>query len=1678
MARRDGHGPALATPPPTPPPPPPVKMGIITLVVLCGLLSVGSCSQYGDAEHITAILGESVVLNCPVSHPKIPYIIQWKKQHHKIPIYIWYEGYDPHVAEKYKGRVSRVSPDSAFGLASLNLTSVREDDQGWYECKVFYLDRTGASDNGTWIHLDVHAPPRFTTTPDDVTYVNIGDSIILNCEAEGTPKPEIFWFRDNEPVEPSDTVGIFNDGTELRINKIRDEDIGDYVCVSRNAEGRVHHEAKVVIAGGAVIVTPPENQTRLEGEKVEFPCESRALPGNVTVTWKREDVPIDKLSWLDTRSIIRRDGALVINPTSADDGGFFTCEVSNGIGTPRKATAYLNVEYPARVTYTPTVQYLPFRQQGIIKCFIKSNPPIQFVTWIKDKRLFDAENESTVVLLNNGSLLITKVNQSHQGRYSCTPYNRHTTAGSSGDMEVLVRDPPVFAPRPQPQYHGQVGEEVTLVCGGQGSPKPEVTWKRRDNLNLPRDRTQIVGGNLTIRNLRKSDHAYYECIVSNEIATLVTATQLLVEGTTPHPPYNISAETQEFSIKLSWLPGYPGGKDWEQQYTIWYRTQGSLTWSQIDVKPPGSTSVTIYNLIPDHTYEIQVQGKNMLGDGMFSDIITATTKVDDGRDPPSGTHSSTVDPSTTPGPVYDYSMVVFPTDSSGSTYIPAIVNPAGSLPLGPPPPPPRNVSIKKVSDGLDGYVISWLPPLDKNIPVAYYDLEYRTDGSWKKLNDDHIVGETSYRVRKLQSGKKYYFRVFSKTMRTYAPSNEIMFTAPVQNKEKAITAALVGGILFFIVAIILSVCTVKICNKRKRRKQEKELQSHIFYDTAYNMVAYRVTDSRNGGHGSSPVPLKKLLRCGIPGLRWEWAWLAGVLLGGRLLDSTDSRPLDTSAVTQDISNGGQDTAGGSTDDDYREYGVQRGRRFPRDVRYSVELEYSQPLSWITRTTDGRFVLDKDSEEGGFTSPRRPIRGVGGIPISGDQGQISSRWVRDEVGVESGVYHVRAGTASRLHHRQPLPPRLSLRSDGSGASTHEELHAGGTRKRSSGRWDALSTQLTPASPEFGRHIIPESPGDTVWSPRSRRFRSSSPGPLSSEWSQLAQLASFSEVSSVQQPSSVERSFPSTVLSSFPNSTQGTPSAHGASVMMTPPHGDALGELHQRYTHQLPPLSTSQLHPGRFLVGAQVHSPPSRFHPQLQAWAAPPHPPLDSAWTTPRRPTRVWPTTRPVSHPTHPTGRPELTVLESGQHVHSPPLVRAGPVVREALGHIQPPRIPDIPRHHVNLPPRRDAYQRIPGRDPPYLLKPSSSENQKPLATSSPPRPRAVQGQQRAQGLPRPRPLPPPPPTSTKTRVPDPLPRAVGRTRDSDSSSDQPVTYTRERLQEAIGRVRSGRFGEAPRTNSAPELSSAGQYETRHTSVHQSTRHTGGSSAPESHEQSHEQSQEQSPDSSSGFGSKNTSQQQSSSQSGQSLSALGLDSSRLEASEATETAEGPDISPPAPNAWLLTAPRGRPTPWLRPPNPPPYEEWAARQVLPQFRMPILTGPRHSGIKTSLVGRRQRLGSAGLDASVDSGSSVKVSPRPPPITIPVSAQQPLDISVDDHYEFDTVLSPTPGEDAAAEWSRTRVPSGERGLSDSEIYGSGGRRRHESMEARVAAMKQEFNEYRRRQARRRRSRELESVC
>ncbi|KMQ98425.1 protein turtle [Lasius niger] len=761
------------------------------------------------------------------------------------------------------------------------------------------------------------------------------------------------------------------------------------------------------VAGGAVITLPPTNQTKLEGEKVQFSCEAKALPGNVTVRWFREGAPITEVSALDTRVSIKIDGSLVINPVSADDSGQYLCEVTNGIGDPQTASAYLNVEYPAKVTFTPTVQYLPFRLAGVVQCYIKVNPPLQYVTWTKDKRLLEPYQTKDIVIMNNGSLLFTRVNENHQGRYTCTPYNAHGTQGSSGPMEVLVRNPPVFTLEPDSMYTKKVGETVEMHCDAQeaeGTQKPTIRWHRKDGEAIQRGRTKIVGGNITIESLRRTDFGFYQCTASNEVATISASTQLIVEGTQPHEPYNVSGTATQFSVTLTWLPGYSGGPDYKQDYTIWYRESGTSEWKTIPVTPSGSTTVTINNLTPSTLYEFQVIGKNALGEGMLSKGITIRT-------------------------------------------------------LGPKPGTPRNLTVTEISNG---FLITWQPPMERSHLIQYYTIKYKTDGPWKTLNKGQIrPEETSYLVKNLVGGRTYYFQVFANSATNYGASEQVKFPVPARVKHKAITAGVVGGILFFLVAIILSICAVKICNKRKRRKQEKELLS------AYNMVACRVTDARNGA-GQGPqgtVPLKKPRKSRVPGLS-----LLKEILSPDTPDSCRCRPLGK----------------------------------------------------ISRAADGRFVV-ADSV---LSSANNSILDVSSSDDGGflPKQRLKSSWRRPLVGIS----------------------QLSLRSDGSGVS------------------------IGPLPSAYHHHgainSLARIPPVNVCAIASPRFLASSPSGTQVPWTPLY----FSDLSSVKQPSSGERSFP------------------------TPPGYLQLRSIHQRYSQELPSLKA-------------IHAESRRFVPvQPLATSSPPQP----------------------------------------------------------------------------------------------------------------------------------------------------------------------------------------------------------------------------------------------------------------------------------------------------------------------------------------------------------------------------------------------------------------------------------------------------------------------------------------
>ncbi|CAH3030482.1 unnamed protein product, partial [Porites evermanni] len=73
----------------------------------------------------------------------------------------------------------------------------------------------------------------------------------------------------------------------------------------------------------------------------------------------------------------------------------------------------------------------------------------------------------------------------------------------------------------------EVGENVRLQCKATGLPKPTITWRRAFG-SLPRGKTAVDHGKLTIRNIAKADSGDYACSAKNFLGQDFAVAQVTV----------------------------------------------------------------------------------------------------------------------------------------------------------------------------------------------------------------------------------------------------------------------------------------------------------------------------------------------------------------------------------------------------------------------------------------------------------------------------------------------------------------------------------------------------------------------------------------------------------------------------------------------------------------------------------------------------------------------------------------------------------------------------------------------------------------------------------------------------------------------------------------------------------------------------------------------------------------------------------------------------------------------------------------------------------------------------------------------------------------------------------------------------------------------------------------------
>ncbi|KAL2077803.1 hypothetical protein ACEWY4_027307 [Coilia grayii] len=138
----------------------------------------------------------------------------------------------------------------------LTLDGVQPSDEGNYVCEV-RSRRTGEKHcHRKYLPIRALEAPHYRHNPTNQT-VNASESLQMECDVDGTPAPQLSWFKNNQPLHHTSGILLQDSNRTLSIQRVREEDAGVYTCKACNQKGCVHASATVTV------IAPPREMVEV-----------------------------------------------------------------------------------------------------------------------------------------------------------------------------------------------------------------------------------------------------------------------------------------------------------------------------------------------------------------------------------------------------------------------------------------------------------------------------------------------------------------------------------------------------------------------------------------------------------------------------------------------------------------------------------------------------------------------------------------------------------------------------------------------------------------------------------------------------------------------------------------------------------------------------------------------------------------------------------------------------------------------------------------------------------------------------------------------------------------------------------------------------------------------------------------------------------------------------------------------------------------------------------------------------------------------------------------------------------------------------------------------------------------------------------------------------------------------
>uniref|UniRef100_A0A3Q2YTZ8 Neural cell adhesion molecule L1 n=1 Tax=Hippocampus comes TaxID=109280 RepID=A0A3Q2YTZ8_HIPCM len=434
-----------------------------------------------------------------------------------------------------------------------------------------------------------------------------GDTLELECIAEGLPTPEMSWQKDGGEL-PSSRVSFLNYKKTLKIVDVGEADAGDYTCAATNRLGTAHHVIKVTVKAAPFWISAPRNLILAPNETGILTCRVSGDP-KPDISWFVNGVPIENAPEDPTRKVDA--DTVVLSRVQSGSSAVYQCNASNEFGY-LLANAFVSVlAEPPRVLTPPNRVYQVITNSPALLHCATFGSPIPTITWFKDS-LISIKSEDPYVIHENGTLEINVAQSQNSGKYTCIATNNLGVKENHVFLEV--KEPTRILK--QPEYKvAQRGTSAVFECKVKHDPSlvPTMTWLKNGG-ELPDDeRFEVDTDSLVIKDVTEEDEGTYTCIMNTTLdRDSASATLTVVEK--PDPPTDLELTDQtERSVQLTWFPGDEHNSP-TQKFLIQYEDLLHRPGVWVNMTEVAGTSATAQlELSPYVYYSFRVLAKNQVG---------------------------------------------------------------------------------------------------------------------------------------------------------------------------------------------------------------------------------------------------------------------------------------------------------------------------------------------------------------------------------------------------------------------------------------------------------------------------------------------------------------------------------------------------------------------------------------------------------------------------------------------------------------------------------------------------------------------------------------------------------------------------------------------------------------------------------------------------------------------------------------------------------------------------------------------------------------------------------------------------------------------------------------------------------------------------------------------------------